>query len=97
MITRYIALLLAVVAPAAWSGVSDLSSLQQQLSKHDTVRGEFTQLRHIEMFDQPLSSQGVFTLNRTKGSCGNKLRHFQWILYLLKISYVRRFLINHHR
>lgn len=67
MIKRMLCLWLTIASPFAWSTVADLDALQAQLSQHDTVRGDFTQKRHIEMFEQPLSSEGQFTLNKEQG------------------------------
>ncbi|MEZ8098956.1 LolA family protein [Vibrio bivalvicida] len=64
---KWLLLVLAAVSPLSWAEVTDLVSLQDQLAKHSIVRGEFTQLRHIEMFEQPLSSQGHFTLSKQQG------------------------------
>jgi len=55
----------ALATPTA--NVTDLASLQQQLSQHEIVRGDFTQQRHLEMFSQPLTSKGQFTLSKTHG------------------------------
>ena len=65
--TKYWLTLLMLLAMPTWAQVSDLASLQQQLSKNDVVRGNFTQLRHLEMFSQPLTSTGQFTLSKTHG------------------------------
>lgn len=64
---KYWLTLLMLLAMPTWAQVSDLTSLQQQLSKHDVVRGDFTQLRHLEMFSQPLTSTGQFTLSKNHG------------------------------
>ncbi|MFB9216000.1 LolA family protein [Vibrio sinaloensis] len=64
---KWLTLMLLTLSPVALSQVTDLDSLQQQLAKHATVRGEFIQSRHLEMFEQPLSSQGAFTLNKKSG------------------------------
>ncbi|MCA2415792.1 outer membrane lipoprotein carrier protein LolA [Vibrio chemaguriensis] len=55
----------ALATPTA--NITDLASLQQQLSQHEIVRGDFTQQRHLEMFSQPLTSKGQFTLSKTHG------------------------------
>ncbi|MEF1310287.1 outer membrane lipoprotein carrier protein LolA [Vibrio mytili] len=52
---------------SAWANVTDLTSLQQQLSQHPVVRGDFTQQRHLDMFNQPLRSSGHFTLSQMHG------------------------------
>lgn len=64
---RFLWLTLALFSPQLWAQVTDLASLQAQLAKHQIVRGEFTQLRHIEMFEQPLSSAGKFLLDKQNG------------------------------
>lgn len=64
---RFLWLTLALFSPQLWAQVTDLASLQAQLAKHQIVRGEFTQLRHIEMFEQPLSSAGKFLLDKKNG------------------------------
>ncbi|EKO3905020.1 outer membrane lipoprotein carrier protein LolA [Vibrio fluvialis] len=47
--------------------VTDLASLQTQLQRFEIVRGDFTQSRKIEMFAEPLSSQGTFLLDKSHG------------------------------
>ncbi|OAN11008.1 hypothetical protein A3K86_18710 [Photobacterium jeanii] len=44
-----------------------LPELQQQLAAHTLVRGDFTQTRTMEMFSQPLVSQGQFLLTQNQG------------------------------
>ncbi|MGF1692711.1 outer membrane lipoprotein carrier protein LolA [Photobacterium kagoshimensis] len=44
-----------------------LPELQQRLAKHSIVRGDFTQTRTMEMFSQPLVSQGHFLLTQQQG------------------------------
>lgn len=44
-----------------------MEQVQQQLASHTIVRGEFTQTRHMQMFDAPLTSQGQFLLSREHG------------------------------
>ena len=39
----------------SWAQVTDLPSLQAQLQQFPIVRGDFTQSRKIEMFEQPLT------------------------------------------
>lgn len=64
---KWLMIALLALSPFSWAQVTDLSSLQTELAKSATVRGDFTQLRHLEMFEQPLSSQGKFTLNKAQG------------------------------
>lgn len=64
---KWFSLLLLIASPLVSAQVSDLTALQSQLAAHNIVRGDFTQLRHIEMFAQPLSSEGQFTLSKDKG------------------------------
>lgn len=60
-------LVCTLFSPLSWAQVNNLDELQAQLSKHDLVRGQFTQQRHLEMFNQPLSSQGQFVLDKSHG------------------------------
>ncbi|HIF9276507.1 TPA: LolA family protein [Photobacterium damselae] len=61
-----IALLVSFSTPS-WAKVVDLHSLQAQLSQNEVVRGDFKQNRHLEMFNQPLTSIGIFTLSKSHG------------------------------
>ncbi|OEF25446.1 outer membrane lipoprotein carrier protein LolA [Vibrio rumoiensis] len=45
----------------------NLEQLQQQLSNHPIVRGDFVQTRHMKMFDAPLQSSGTFLLSSQHG------------------------------
>ncbi|WP_213865306.1 LolA family protein [Vibrio crassostreae] len=47
--------------------VGSISELQTVLSQNSIVRGEFTQTRNMEMFAQPLTSQGTFLLDKSSG------------------------------
>lgn len=59
------ALLVSFSTPS-WAKVVDLDSLQAQLSQNEVVRGDFKQSRHLEMFNQPLTSTGILlSANRT--------------------------------
>ncbi|MEF1289572.1 LolA family protein [Vibrio sp. M260118] len=64
---KWLMLALVALSPFCQASVTDLESLQKQLAQHAIVRGDFTQLRHIEMFAEPLSSQGSFTLSKQMG------------------------------
>ncbi|GAD80386.1 outer membrane lipoprotein carrier protein LolA [Vibrio ezurae] len=66
-LTQWLLMALMIVSPLSYAQVTDLASLQTQLAKHPMVRGDFTQLRSIEMFAQPLRSQGTFTLSKNEG------------------------------
>ncbi|HDM8224678.1 TPA: outer membrane lipoprotein carrier protein LolA [Vibrio campbellii] len=60
------ALLVSFSTPS-WAKVVDLDSLQAQLSQNEVIRGDFKQSRHLEMFNQPLTSTGIFTLSKSHG------------------------------
>ncbi|TKF22701.1 outer membrane lipoprotein carrier protein LolA [Vibrio genomosp. F6] len=47
--------------------INSLEALKVQLSSHDIVRGDFSQERSMEMFSEPLSSQGRFILDKNSG------------------------------
>ncbi|MFI3275562.1 MULTISPECIES: outer membrane lipoprotein carrier protein LolA [unclassified Vibrio] len=49
------------------ASVGSISELQTVLSENSIVRGEFTQTRNMEMFAQPLTSQGTFLLDKSSG------------------------------
>ncbi len=59
--------LLILLSTSSWAQIADLNALQQQLSQNEILRGDFKQSRHIEMFKQPLTSTGKFTLSRSNG------------------------------
>ncbi|CAM2926518.1 LolA family protein [Vibrio rarus] len=68
----------------AWAKVTDLTSLQAQLSQHSIVRGDFTQLRTIQMFAKPLSSKGQFVLSKEHGLLWQQNSPFKVNLVLTK-------------
>ncbi|WP_413466661.1 LolA family protein [Photobacterium sp.] len=57
---------LTVMASVSAQAIS-LPELQQQLSHQPIVRGDFEQTRKMEMFNQPLTSQGQFLLAEKQG------------------------------
>lgn len=81
---KWLLLALTALSPLATAQVTDLNSLQAQLAQHQIVRGDFTQLRHIEMFEQPLSSQGQFTLSKEQGLLWQQSTPFPVNLVLTK-------------
>lgn len=60
-------LFLIQTSQAATKDDDNLAQLQQQLASHQIVRGDFTQTRHMQMFDAPLESQGHFLLSSQQG------------------------------
>ncbi|MGO2342618.1 LolA family protein [Vibrio litoralis] len=60
-------LFLTQTSQAATSDNDKLAQLQKQLASHQVVRGDFTQTRHMQMFDAPLESQGQFLLSSQYG------------------------------
>ncbi|ASI91274.1 outer membrane lipoprotein carrier protein LolA [Vibrio mediterranei] len=59
--------ILLIASPFALAQVNTMEELQQQLAQHPIVRGDFEQKRTLAMFDQPLTSTGQFTLDKTHG------------------------------
>lgn len=47
--------------------VETLGALQSTLSAHKVIRGSFKQIRTLELFDQPLISEGHFLLSEKYG------------------------------
>lgn len=60
-------MMLLIASPFALAQVNTMEELQQQLAQHPIVRGDFEQKRTLAMFDQPLTSKGQFTLDKTHG------------------------------
>ncbi|MFH0260683.1 outer membrane lipoprotein carrier protein LolA [Vibrio barjaei] len=60
-------MMLLLASPFALAQVNTIEELQQQLAQHPIVRGDFKQKRTLAMFDQPLTSTGQFTLDKTHG------------------------------
>ncbi|MCY9870646.1 outer membrane lipoprotein carrier protein LolA [Vibrio barjaei] len=60
-------MMLLLASPFALAQVNTIEDLQQQLAQHPIVRGDFEQKRALAMFDQPLTSTGQFTLDKTHG------------------------------
>ncbi|KFA98739.1 MULTISPECIES: outer membrane lipoprotein carrier protein LolA [Vibrio] len=60
-------MMLLIASPFALAQVNTMEELQQQLAQHPIVRGDFEQKRTLAMFDQPLTSTGQFTLDKTHG------------------------------
>ena len=81
---HHLIVLLLLFSPLSWAQVSNITDLQQQLAKHELVRGDFEQQRHIAMFDQPLSSSGQFTLDKTNGLLWHQQVPFSVQLVLTK-------------
>lgn len=69
---------------AATSDNDKLAQLQQQLASHQVVRGSFTQTRHMQMFDAPLTSQGQFLLSSQYGLWWQQTTPFPTSLVLTK-------------
>jgi len=61
---------------SVFAQVTDLTSLQKQLQRFAIVRGDFIQSRKIEMFDQPLTSNGQFLLEKSHGLLWNQQTPF---------------------
>ncbi len=77
-------LLFTQTSQAATSNNDKLAQLQQQLANHQVVRGDFTQTRHMQMFDAPLTSQGQFLLSSQYGLWWQQTTPFPTSLVLTK-------------
>ena len=71
--------------------VSSISELQTVLSENSFVRGEFTQTRSMEMFAQPLTSQGTFLLDKSNGLLWTQTTPFPVNLVLTDNKLSQRF------
>jgi outer membrane lipoprotein-sorting protein len=61
-----------------------VDDLQQQLSQSTLVRGEFSQVRTMQMFNHPLSTLGTFFLEHDKGLLWQQNTPFPIYLTLTK-------------
>ncbi|PTP50124.1 LolA family protein [Vibrio splendidus] len=73
------------------AAVSSISDLQIVLSANNIVRGEFTQTRNMEMFAQPLTSQGTFLLDKSNGLLWTQTTPFPVSLVLTDNKLSQRF------
>ena len=71
--------------------VGSISELQTVLSENSIVRGEFTQTRNMEMFAQPLTSQGTFLLDKSSGLLWTQTTPFPVNLVLTDNKLSQRF------
>ncbi|WP_295892250.1 outer membrane lipoprotein carrier protein LolA [uncultured Vibrio sp.] len=53
--------------PWVSASIDNISDLESQLSQYQVIRGDFTQNRHLDMFKQPLESEGQFVLDKMHG------------------------------
>ncbi|NAZ70286.1 LolA family protein [Vibrio toranzoniae] len=73
------------------TSVGSISELQTVLSENNIVRGEFTQTRNMEMFAQPLTSQGTFLLDKSNGLLWTQATPFPVSLVLTDNKLSQRF------
>ncbi|CAK3760713.1 LolA family protein [Vibrio crassostreae] len=73
------------------AAVNSISELQTVLSENSIVRGEFTQTRNMEMFAQPLTSQGTFLLDKSSGLLWTQTAPFPVNLVLTDNKLSQRF------
>ncbi len=73
------------------AAVGSISELQTVLSQNSIVRGEFTQTRNMEMFAQPLTSQGTFLLDKSNGLLWTQTTPFPVNLVLTDNKLSQRF------
>ena len=80
-----------VIANENSATVGSISDLQTVLSANNIVRGEFTQTRNMEMFAQPLTSQGTFLLDKSNGLLWTQATPFPVSLVLTDNKLSQRF------
>ncbi|MEZ9724167.1 outer membrane lipoprotein carrier protein LolA [Vibrio splendidus] len=80
-----------VIANESTAPVGSISDLQTVLSANNIVRGEFTQTRNMEMFAQPLTSQGTFLLDKSNGLLWKQATPFPVSLVLTDNKLSQRF------
>ncbi|PMG18911.1 hypothetical protein BCU97_05165 [Vibrio splendidus] len=79
------------IANESTAPVGSISDLQTVLSANNIVRGEFTQTRNMEMFAQPLTSQGTFLLDKSNGLLWTQATPFPVSLVLTDNKLSQRF------
>lgn len=80
-----------VIANESTAMVGSITDLQTVLSANNIVRGEFTQTRNMEMFAQPLTSQGAFLLDKSNGLLWTQATPFPVSLVLTDNKLSQRF------
>ncbi|UIJ41525.1 outer membrane lipoprotein carrier protein LolA [Vibrio kanaloae] len=80
-----------VIANESTAMVGSITDLQTVLSANNIVRGEFTQTRNMEMFAQPLTSQGAFLLDKSNGLLWTQTTPFPVRLVLTDNKLSQRF------
>ena len=68
-----------------------LEQLQQQLMTQKILRGDFMQLKTLQMFNQPLVSEGSFLLSHQQGLIWQQNTPFPVALVLAKDKLSQRF------
>ena len=97
ILTRLLSLCLLVcsffstLATAQEAEIKSLEQLQATLSSQNIVRGHFEQIREVAMFDQPLSSQGSFVLDKDNGLVWDQTTPFPVKLILTDNKLSQRF------
>ncbi|WP_300177342.1 outer membrane lipoprotein carrier protein LolA [uncultured Aliivibrio sp.] len=83
-IKRYLSTLLLSLSVlfSANSFAFDVNDLQQQLAQSTLVRGDFQQVRTMQMFSQPLLTSGSFLLDHEEGLLWQQTKPFPITLTL---------------
>ncbi|WP_019616228.1 outer membrane lipoprotein carrier protein LolA [Psychromonas ossibalaenae] len=68
-----------------------LADVQQKLTTHSLLRGEFTQTKTMQMFNQPLVSKGKFLLQQDQGLLWKQVDPFSVSLVLVKDKLSQQF------
>lgn len=68
-----------------------LEQLQQQLMTDQLLRGDFSQSKTLQMFDQPLHSNGTFLLSQQQGLVWKQISPFPVTLVLAKDKLAQQF------
>ncbi|WP_028864489.1 outer membrane lipoprotein carrier protein LolA [Psychromonas aquimarina] len=68
-----------------------LADVQQKLTAHSLLRGQFTQTKTMQMFNQPLVSKGKFLLHQDQGLLWKQVDPFSVSLVLVKDKLSQQF------
>ena len=69
----------------------DMGDLQDKLTEHELVRGEFTQNKKMKMFKAPLLSTGTFLLTKKEGLVWSQKTPFPVSIVLIKDKLSQKF------
>ena len=87
----FITFLFFLVSFSGLTQAVSLTELQDKLASHQLVRGQYKQVKNMQMFKQPLSSDGDFLLDQQQGLLWLQKQPFPVSLVLTKDRLSQRY------